>query len=105
MPYGLSDQTLASLQQLFSQHQEIDEVILYGSRAKGDFHEGSDIDLSLKGTKVDFSCIQKLSIEIDDLLLPYLFDLSIYRNISNRKLIDHIQRKGITIYKKQQIND
>jgi len=102
MPYGLSQHTIEQLSQLFVGHQEITEVILYGSRAKGNFTEGSDIDLTIKGEKLDFELLQKLNQEIDDLLLPWLVDLSLYQSLNNNNLIDHIQRVGISIYTKKE---
>lgn len=102
MPYGLSQHTFERLTQLFANHEEITEVILYGSRAKGNFTEGSDIDLTIKGEKLDFELLQKLNREIDDLLLPWLVDLSFYHTLNNNDLIDHILRVGICIYKKEE---
>jgi len=102
MPYGLKQHTIEQLNQLFAGHKQITEVILYGSRAKGSFTEGSDIDLTIKGEKLDFDLLQKLNREIDDLLLPWLVDLSLYQSLNNNDLIDHIQRVGICIYKKEE---
>lgn len=98
MPYGLSEKTLGQLKQIFSKYGQINEVILYGSRAKGNYSEGSDIDLALKGSAIDFSVLQQINIDIDNLDLPYLFDIAIFNTLKNDDLIDHIQRVGITIY-------
>ncbi len=57
----------------------LEEAILYGSRAKDTYKPGSDIDLTLKGQELDISVMNKISIKLDDLLLPYTFDLSIYK--------------------------
>ena len=78
----------------------IDEVILYGSRAKGTFKNGSDIDLSLKGEQLNLDTLNSLSLKLDDLLLPYTIDISIYKMIDNADLIEHINRVGILFYKK-----
>lgn len=75
-------------------------AILYGSRAKGNYKNGSDIDLTLKGRGLNLSVINKISLELDDLLLPYLFDISIFQQISNEDMIDHINRVGIVFYDK-----
>ena len=100
MPYGLKPETLERLNQVFKKHEQIDEVILYGSRAKGNYTEGSDIDLTLQGKDLDNRALQKIRIEIDDLLLPWIVDLSILSNIDNEELIAHIDRVGKIIYKK-----
>jgi len=98
MQHGLSDKTLIQLKQVFSKYNKIKEVILYGSRAKGNYTEGSDIDLTIKGDQLDFTTIQQLSNDIDQLNLPWLFDISAYNELRNNELIEHIQRMGISIY-------
>ena len=78
----------------------IDEVIIYGSRAKGNYKEGSDIDITLKGevTKEDFS---KLFHELDESYIPYKFDISIYNQLKSESLIEHINRVGKVFYKRK----
>ena len=83
----------------FGKYLEIDEAILYGSRAKGNCRNGSDIDLTLKGRNLTLSQLFKIETQLDDLLLPYKIDLSIYHKIENLDLIEHIKRVGITFYK------
>lgn len=100
MKYGLKDQTIEKIQQVFMSFHQIDEVILYGSRAKGNYRPGSDIDLTLKGKELNQSVIYEVDVKLDDLLLPYLFDVSIYHQIDNPDLIDHINRVGVVFYKK-----
>ncbi|MDI1234593.1 MAG: nucleotidyltransferase domain-containing protein [bacterium] len=94
MMFGLSQETINKVNSVFEIHSEVEEVILYGSRAKGNFKEGSDIDITLKGDKITDILVNELKVAIDDLNTPYLFDISIYQNISNKALIDHIQRVG-----------
>ena len=72
---------------------------MYGSRAKGNYKPGSDIDLTLKGKELNLKLLNKISLELDDLLLPYTFDLSIYHHIKQPDLIDHIVRVGKVFYK------
>ena len=85
---------------IFSKYNEVDEVILYGSRAKGNWKKGSDIDLTLKGEKIQLKILNKISLELDDLLLPYFLDISILHQISNPDLVDHIERVGVVLYKR-----
>ena len=101
MPYGLKKETVEKILHLFSHYDEIDESILYGSRAKGHYKPGSDIDLSLKGANLNLHIVNKISLDIDDLLLPYTFDLSLYSHITNPDLLAHIARVGKTFYKKE----
>jgi predicted nucleotidyltransferase len=100
MSYGLTDIELNKLNTIFSRYPNIEKVILYGSRAKGNYKPFSDVDITLTGDKLTHSELNKLSMNIDDLLLPYLFDVSIFETLTNLNLIDHIQRVGITIYQK-----
>jgi predicted nucleotidyltransferase len=98
MPYGLSEETLARIHDVLAAHADVERAVLYGSRAKGNFRAGSDIDLCLIGA--DLSLTQQLQIEseLDDLLLPYKIDLSRLHALDNPALIDHIRRVGVTFY-------
>ena len=78
----------------------MEEAILYGSRAKGNERPGSDIDLTLNGPNLNLQVINRISRELDDLLLPYTIDLSVFRQISNSDLLDHIERVGQVFYRK-----
>lgn len=101
MQFGLSDETVTRLIKVFAAYPDISEVIVYGSRAKGSYNEGSDIDLCLKGTHLDATILQQVSNDIDDLLLPYIVDISIYSAIKNKELHEHIQRVGKTLYRRE----
>ena len=96
--FGLSPATLDKLNQVFARHNAIDTVLIYGSRAKGNYRAGSDIDLSIKGSEIPFAEFMQINDQIDDLMLPYTVDLSQYRQISNADLIAHIDRFGVEIY-------
>lgn len=100
MEYGLSKETITKINGVFFKFKEVEKAILYGSRAKGNFKPGSDVDLTLKGEKLKLKLLNKISLGIDDLLLPYSFDISIFHQITNIDLIEHIERVGITFYKK-----
>ena len=100
MQFGLTDNTFQEITTLISQYEEIEEAIIYGSRAKGNFRNGSDIDLVFKGDHLSLSLLNKLDQNLDDLMTPYKFDLAIYSHINNPDLKDHIQRVGITVFKR-----
>lgn len=100
MNFGLPDQVIKSLQEVFRKHPSIEKVTLYGSRAKGNYKNGSDIDLCMSGKTIDFSEISRISDEIDDLMLPYKTDLSLDREIENPDLLAHIERIGLIFYQK-----
>ncbi len=100
MNYGLKSEVVNRINEIFSRHEEIKEVILYGSRAKGNFRPGSDIDLTLVGKNLDLKILNRISSELDDLLLPYTIDLSIYDHITNQDLLDHINRVKKIFYRR-----
>jgi type I restriction enzyme S subunit len=95
---GLDQQAISKINDVFRLFPEINEVILYGSRAMGNFKPYSDIDLTLKGKGLDLSIQQKIETQLDDLLLPYKIDLSIFHQIQNQDLVDHISRVGKKFY-------
>ncbi|MCB1934994.1 MAG: nucleotidyltransferase domain-containing protein [Nitrosomonas sp.] len=99
-PFGLSAATLEKLNSVFAQHTAIDTVLIYGSRAKGNYRTGSDIDLTIKGDEIPFTEFMQIEDQIDDLMLPYTVDLSQYRQLENTDLIAHIDRVGVVIYRK-----
>jgi len=101
MRYGLKKETIKQINCIFARYEEIDEAVLYGSRAKGNYKPGSDIDLTLKGDKLNLKLLNKISLDLDDLLLPYSFDLSIFHHIGNLDLIEHIERVKRVFYKKR----
>jgi len=100
LQYGLKVETVKQINTIFAKYKDIDEAVLYGSRAKGNYKPGSDIDLALKGDKINLKLLNKISLDLDDLLLPYLLDLAIFHHISNLDLIEHIDRVGKVFYKK-----
>ena len=102
--FGLNQETLDKISSIFSKHPQIQSVLIYGSRAKGTHREGSDIDLSLVGKGLIPEFLRKLELEIDDLLLPYSVDLSIFSQIDHPDLIDHINRVGQVFYQREKPN-
>lgn len=99
--FGLKPEIFQQLSTIFQAYENIDSVVLYGSRAKGTYHAGSDIDLTIKGDHITNSLVGKVEEEIDDLLLPYSFDISSWQQIDNLALREHIERVGVVIYQKQ----
>ena len=102
MLYGLSRDIIVRVNNIFMQYEQVNEVVLYGSRAKGIFEPGSDIDLTLKGDDLNLKLLNKIGFELDELLLPYIFDISIYSHITNKDLLDHIERVGLVFYRKSE---
>ncbi len=98
MPYGLTDETILKIKEVLSTFPEVEKAMLYGSRAKGSFKPTSDIDITLVGEKLNLQILNQIEWKLDDLLLPYAFDLSIFHFLNNKDLIDHVEREGNVIY-------
>ena len=103
MKFGLKKSVIQEICKVLEQFPEIEKVVIYGSRAKGKFKPGSDIDLSLFGESLTSIQINKLNLQLDDLFLPYTFDISIYHQLSNIQLKEHIDRVGHIFYEKKEM--
>lgn len=95
--FGLSDNTIKLLKSVFEKYSTIEKVIVYGSRAKGNFREGSDIDLTVIAPTLTLSDLLRMETEIENLMLPYKVDLSLFHLIDNSEVRDHIRRIGVTL--------
>ncbi|EXJ11778.1 nucleotidyltransferase domain-containing protein [Nitrincola nitratireducens] len=100
MHFGLNQADINKLCHVFSKYPSIDKVIVYGSRAKGTFRDNSDIDLTIVGD-LDWLTFNELETELDDLLLPYTLDLSLYEQIENKDLRYHIDHVGQIFFDRQ----
>lgn len=92
--FGLPAYAIAQICQLLQACEGVERIILYGSRAKGNFRLGSDIDLALQAPGLDLSALLALENRIDDLLLPWSVDLALLHLIDNAALLDHIAQRG-----------
>lgn len=99
-PCGLPATVVDTMCQVFARHPEVERVMLYGSRAKGNFRKNSDIDLTLIGAELSCRTLLTLMGELDDLLLPWMIDLSIFAGIENPALREHIERVGKVFYER-----
>ncbi len=99
---GITDIEQEQLTSLLAKHPKVKRAIVYGSRAKGSNRRFSDIDMTLFGDELTQQDLCHIALQIDDLLLPYEFDLSLYCKLTNQALIDHINRIGKTIYTRKE---
>ena len=101
MKFGLSDKSLSTIAAIFSRYPAVTRAVVYGSRAKGNYRPGSDIDITLETTP-DFTRETLLSIcnDFDDSDLPYLADISQKSALTNPDLLAHIDRVGQTLWEK-----
>lgn len=100
MKFGLSDSTIIKIQSVFEKYTQVDKVVVYGSRAKGNFRPGSDIDLTLFGKELDQKLCSDIAEELDDLLLPYMVDISFFDQLNHSDLKEHIMRVGKVFYQR-----
>jgi predicted nucleotidyltransferase len=104
MKYGLPETTVEKICGILAGYPQVDQAILYGARAKGNYKNGSDIDLTLRGgADLTLKVIYKILDDLDELLLPYTIDLSIFNDISDPDVIEHIQCVGVMFYDKGKI--
>ena len=100
--FGLSVDALRKIREAFAGFPRIEKVVIYGSRAKGNHRKGSDIDITLIGKNLTLeNTIYPLTSALDDLYLPYTFDISIFNQLDEPEFIDHILRVGKTFYERE----
>jgi predicted nucleotidyltransferase len=90
MMFGLDLSDIQSIQEILGQFPEVQQALIFGSRAKGNFRSGSDIDIAIKGDEATHSIASKI--------MPYHFDVLSYRELNNKELISHIDRVGKELY-------
>jgi predicted nucleotidyltransferase len=97
--YGITEKSMELLLDTFSKYPQIEEVILFGSRAKGNYKKGSDIDIAIKGKQCSADLALKLQSYInEELLIPYMVDIVDYQSLNHVELKNHIDRVGKSIY-------
>jgi predicted nucleotidyltransferase len=98
--FGLPDQTLAIIRRILADYPAVEKAILYGSRAKGNYRKGSDIDLTLTGDGLDHRILGEIAGRLEDSPIPYQVDLSIRNYIDSPSLLEHIERVGVVFYQR-----
>jgi type I restriction enzyme S subunit len=101
MKYGLSQETIEKINGVLVRFPQVEKAVLYGSRAKGNYKTGSDIDLTLYGAELTNALCAAVAEALDDLLLPYTVDLSVFDDLDNAKLREHIERVGVVFYERK----
>ncbi|HUT56026.1 MAG TPA: nucleotidyltransferase domain-containing protein [bacterium] len=105
MKHGLPHETVAKIHAVIARFPQVEKAIIYGSRAKGNFKTGSDIDLTLIGPALTPDIRDTIASELDDLLLPYTIDLSLYKDLNHQDLKEHIERVGMVFYQRTEKED
>ena len=97
--FGLTDAEQELIREILGRHHEVTEARIFGSRAKGDSQPNSDVDLALWGN-ISTSVIAAIAGELDELPLPYTFDVQAYDNIRHQPMREHIDRVGRSFYER-----
>lgn len=106
MDTGLTQTDISRITTAIKQFPEIDDALIFGSRAKGTHKKASDVDLAIKGRAVTGETVKRLSFLLnEELPLPYFFDVVHYEALENRQLIEHIDRigKSMTLFDDQSL--
>jgi len=98
MKYGMLDEELKLMHDIFAQTSTLEKVVLYGSRAKGTNKPFSDVDITLVGDCMTDDDLTDVMYRLSESSLPYFCDVSLFKNLNNPALIDHIRRRGKEIY-------
>jgi len=99
MMFGLKEKTITIIINEISRFKEIREAVVFGSRAKGNYKKGSDIDIAIKGDEITQDSVVKLSARLNqEAPIPYLIDVIHYEGITSLELVDHIDRVGKILY-------
>lgn len=99
--FGIKERDLNLLINIFRKYEQINKVLIFGSRAKGNFDERSDVDLVIQNSNISRQFIGRIISEINDSNFPFTIDLQIYEKLKNEMLISHINRVGKEIYKRE----
>ncbi len=98
MNTGLTRGDIKLITTAIQQFPEIENAVIFGSRAKGTYRKASDVDLALKGSAVTGKTIQRLNFLLnEELPLPYFFDVVHYESLENPLFVAHIDRIGKSI--------
>jgi uncharacterized protein len=99
--FGLKERDLEDIISILQQQPQVESAVIFGSRAKGNYKNGSDVDIALRGDLVNLQVISQISYLLnEETFMPYKFDIVNYNSIQNNDLVKHIDSIGIPFYKK-----
>ena len=104
--FGLKELDISILNQVLASYPGVTEAYIFGSRAKGNYKNGSDVDIAIKGNNISQNLILDIATYLnEETLMPYRFDVLDYHSISNKELSEHIDRAGILLYKNNHLEE
>ena len=101
MNFGLKEADLEYIVSRIKEFNQIEKAVIFGSRAKGNYKPGSDIDIGIYGEGITFDTISALHARLEEQgPLPYFFDIIDYTHLNHEELKNHIDRVGKVIFEK-----
>jgi uncharacterized protein len=98
-PFGLSEKSFTIILDALRTFPQIEDVLIFGSRALGNAKNGSDVDLALRGARVDERTAAVVSARLnEELPLPYFFDVLVFDSIQDAALREHIEKHGQSVF-------
>lgn len=98
MKYGLEDNIIEKINNVFAKYEKIDKVLLFGSRSKNTFHKDSDIDLAIFGKGINDLMLEKIRENLNSLKIDYEIDVNLFENITNEIVKQHILERNVVFY-------
>lgn len=96
--FGLTERDMKTITSILSNYSEVQKVDLFGSRAKGNYKLGSDIDLVVMNKGLSSKTLLNISRDFEESLLPYFVDIVSFHDITNQDFTDHIERVGTPFF-------
>ena len=93
--FGLLARDITEMRSVFNKYPDIEAVMIFGSRALGNYKKGSDVDIAVKGRNLDDAMIRAIAFELnEETQIPYFFDVLHYEALTNDALRQHIDEFG-----------
>ncbi|MEA1921250.1 MAG: nucleotidyltransferase domain-containing protein [Pseudomonadota bacterium] len=101
--FGLTERDMLTIHGIMRESPAIKIVLIFGSRAKGNFKPGSDVDLAIMDAEIKDAELAKLINHFSESSLPYFVDLVCYSSLTDTALKKHIDRVGVLFYTQKDI--
>ncbi len=99
--FGIERETLEKIIEIFKRYKQVKKVCIFGSRARGDFKKGSDIDICVWLDDNGENIIYRIEDELEEINIILLFDIVVFNNITKESLKNSILKEGVIIYERE----
>ena len=96
--FGLTVRDMQVLKSVFTKYPSVKSIVVFGSRAKGTYSTGSDIDLAIMDNLDSDETLRKIKNDFEDSPLPYFVDLVSYPCLNDSRFKEHIDRVGVPLF-------